>query len=330
MNKSFLFVETAFHHEGDLEFMLRLIDEAASIGMDGVKFQVLINFDELISRVNPAYEVLKAYVFDYDQWCRIFDHAKHRGLALIVMPLDTGAFQLVDAYRKDIKYLEIHPISFYDADVKAKAKQSGVDVIVGVGGRSLEEIDEAMGYFGTKIKVLMVGFQAFPSVIEDIRLRKIQDLHLRYPEISIGYADHSGFDDPWAVESNTLAYALGATIFEKHITLQEGVKRVDFESAIGIEKLKAIKSKLDQAYQILYDYPDVFAMTPAEERYRGRQKIVVASRDISAGEVLSRKDLALKMTGALTGFSRYEHLVGKRLRQSVSIDTIIQPDDVSE
>jgi N,N'-diacetyllegionaminate synthase len=326
--RPFLFAETAFHHEGDLDYILSLINLAAEAKVDGIKFQVLIDLNELISSQNPAFEKLKPYVFTLGQWTQIFDYAIRAGLSIIVMPLDAQSFILTERYRKNIRYIELHSVAFNDKDLRAAIKQSGIDLILGAGGRTREEIAEIVQYFGTQLTTLMAGFQAFPSAIEDIRLRRIAELKKDFPTLEIGYADHSSFDDQWAVDSNSLAYVLGATIFEKHITLREGEKRVDFEAAVGLDKLKRIKLILESHYRILFEYADSYGMTQAEINYRNRQKMTVAKRNIGKGEVLKREDLALKMVGRFDGFSQLDDLIGKALKNPVAADYIIRPEDV--
>ncbi|HEY9049473.1 MAG TPA: N-acetylneuraminate synthase family protein [Ohtaekwangia sp.] len=329
MHKLFIYAETAFHHEGDMDFMLQLIDKTAEAGVDGIKFQVLINFDELISSSNPAYQKLQGYIFSYQQWKTIFDYSIQRQLAIVVMPLDTGSFQLTKEYKDYIRYIELHSVSYHDQLVKERIKELGIDLILGAGGRTKKEIDEAVEYFGEQLRVLMTGFQSYPSAIQDIRLRKIQDLRKEYPDVQVGYGDHSSYDDPWCVDSNTLAYAMGASVFEKHITLNEGQSRVDFESAIGVEKLKKIKENLDKLYDILFSYKDSFEMTPAEVNYRNRQKMAVANGNLKEGSIVTAKDISLKMVGRFDGYSKLDDLVGKRLVNAIQSDTIIRPEDVS-
>lgn len=67
----------------------------------------------------------------------------------------------------------------------------------------------------------MVGFQAFPSKLEEIKLSRISFLKTKFDSLKIGYADHSEFNSEDAIESNLYARLLGASIFEKHITLKE-------------------------------------------------------------------------------------------------------------
>jgi N,N'-diacetyllegionaminate synthase len=329
MRDRFIYAETAFHHEGDQNFLLQLIDAAVKANANGIKFQVLVDLNELIAKTNPAYETLKPYVFSVQQWRQIFQYARQKGLALVIMPLDKDSFILVEEFKSDIRYLELHSISYHDIAVKERIKKSGIELILGAGGRTKEEIKNALSYFGKQLSVLMTGFQSFPSKMEDIQISRIKLLREMFPSLAIGYADHSSFNDPWGVDSNTLAFSLGASVFEKHLTTQEGVKRVDFESAVGPDKFSLIREKLDSLHNILYAYPDPFEMTPAEVNYRNRQKMAVATRDLKAGEKVSEKDLALKMVGRFDGFATLEALVGKIIKNDVLSETIIKPEDVA-
>jgi N,N'-diacetyllegionaminate synthase len=290
---------------------------------------MLIKLNDLIAKTNPAFEKLKDYVFTYEQWKTVLEHSVQKGLALVIMPLDEDSFQLINEFKSHIRYIELHSVSYNDVEVKERIKKSGIDLILGAGGRTKQEIDEALLYFGHQLKVLMTGFQSYPSAIQDIRLRKISDLIEMYPQLMVGYGDHSSYNDPWNIRSNDIAYALGATVFEKHLTLDEGKQRVDYESAISVEKFRVIKQHLDELNQVLHAYDDALEMTAAEQNYRNRQKMVVARRDLPAGTVLLPSDLSLKMVGRFDGFSTIDSVIGKRLQTSILADTIIKSDDVS-
>jgi N,N'-diacetyllegionaminate synthase len=193
-----------------------------------------------------------------------------------------------------------------------------------VGGRTLSEIEQMLIFFADQLKILMVGFQSFPSKLQDIKLAKIADLKERFAAIKIGYADHSAFDHEHAVTSNEYARFLGATVFEKHITLEEGTQRVDSASAISKEKIKLINDKLkfiDSTILLPKDHN--WVMTSAEVTYRERQLKCVAATNLPMGTLLNQNDIRLKLVdNQELAFSRIEDLVGKVVSQP------LQPDDV--
>ena len=89
---SYLYAETAFHHEGDFNYLLRLVDAAVSAGCHGIKFQVLIDIDEFMSSHHDSYNKSREWLFTYQQWTEVLSYAQDQGLDIVLMPLDTSAF----------------------------------------------------------------------------------------------------------------------------------------------------------------------------------------------------------------------------------------------
>jgi len=324
MDKAYIYVETAFHHEGDMQYIKNLILSAKESGVHGVKFQVLTEVSDFISTKHTSYATLKEYCFDISQWNEIFEFTVLNDLEIIMMPLNIGAFQLLNNHK--VSYLEIHSVSFYDDRLLEKVKESGVEIILGTGGRTLQEIDDKIKYFDSKISVLMVGFQSFPSKLEHVKIGKIKHLVNRYPKLAIGYADHSAYDDPFSTLSNDYARLLGATFFEKHITLEHGVERVDYNSATDSKHIKEMVRRIQYIEtHILTNYNDSFQLHSTEETYRDRQLICVASTDLLKGTVLKKHQIVLKMMDAHPdNMFRIQLLLGKELKSSIKKDMPIQ------
>ncbi|QIE60617.1 hypothetical protein G5B37_13905 [Rasiella rasia] len=328
MNKSYVYVETAFHHEGDIDYIKNLINAASDIGVNGVKFQVLTEASDFISTKHSAFSTLEAYTFNVAQWSELFQYTTAAGLDIIMMPLDLGAFKLLEKHT--VKYLDIHSVSFYDSKLLAAVKASQIPIILGVGGRTLEEIDDKISYFEGKLEVLMVGFQAFPSKLEDVKIGKIAHLVQKYPAQAIGYADHSAHDDDFNVTSNEYARLLGATFFEKHMTLEQGKERVDYNSAVDAATLKNMIERIRfiEAH-VLSTAESSFQFHDTEVVYRNRQLVCVATANLAEGTVLKENDMALKMMDAHENNQyRVEALLGKKLVKAVEKDMPIQSQNV--
>lgn len=294
MNKSYFYIETAFHHEGDFNYLKELIYNAKLINADGVKFQVLTNIDDFIAFQHSGYDILKKYCFSFNEWSSIFEYTKSLDLDIILMPLNKEALKLVDIY--PIKYIDIHSVSFNDIFLLEEIFKFHQHIILGIGGRTYEEILEKINFFDDKVKVLMVGFQSFPSKLEDINLGKIKQLVNDFPKFLIGYADHSSFDDENAISSNEYARLLGATIFEKHVTLNEGIERVDYNSAISFEKMKRIIEKINFIESnILVDNKTAYELNEKEIVYRNRQLVCISNKIIEKGNYINKEDICFKM-----------------------------------
>lgn len=324
----FIFAETAFHHEGDLDYLLALIDAAALAGASAIKFQVLSKADNLISIKHSNYKVLSKYIFSKKEWELAFKHAIKKKQELVIMPLDVGALSIINPFIKYIKFLEIHSVSFNDEDLIQAMINTKLPIMMGVGGRTLKEIVDFKKLLQKQLKVLMVGFQAFPSKVEDVKLGKISYLKSKFPKINIGYADHSAFDDPMRIKASEYAYLLGATIFEKHITLQEGVKRVDFESAIDSKTFKKYINSIRRIGKTIDSTSSFTDFTNSELNYRNRQKVIVAKNNISIGKRIGRSDLEKKMIDKPNGIFELTNVIGKSVIRNIEKGDIITFDSL--
>ncbi len=319
----FLYAETAFHHEGDLPYLRSLIDLAKDAGAHGVKFQVLLDYDSLIARSNPGYDDFKRAMFNTEEWAEIISYTKHKGLKVVFMPCDLESVDRLEDGTFHADYLDLHSVSFYDEALNEAMRNTGIPLILGVGGRTLEEMKMKQNFYGDQLWCLMVGFQAFPTRLADVQIEKISMLRNIFPSLKIGYADHSHYDSEDGVSSNLRAAALGATVFEKHLTLNEGEERFDHIASVGVDKFKSISESLEKA-EFNIESPDFdprfFELKDAEIDYRNRQKISVATRDMNPGEKLSSNDIAYKMCGSVDGFTSQDELIGKVLLKALKYD----------
>ncbi|GJM33455.1 MAG: N-acetylneuraminate synthase [Saprospiraceae bacterium] len=321
----YFYTETAFHHEGDMDFMKQLIDASAQVGADGIKFHVLIDIDAVISSKNHLYPKLKSCTFSLDEWVDIFNYAQKKNLDVVMLPVDSAAFKLVE--KTKVSYFDLHSVSFYDDGVLNLMKSFGLPVILSAGGRTLNEINDKCEFFGHQLAVIMMGFQNFPTQFEELKIRKIQSLKQLYSQKAIGYADHSHYGDEMAIKANEYAYLLGATYFEKHITVAEGEERLDFQAALGAEKVKLTIENLKLIDKAIFSPQDheLHSLNESEIRYRNRQRVAVAVRNMEKGEVLSPELVTFKMLEQKDkkGFTDIMALQGRKLIKPILRDEMI-------
>ena len=323
----YLFSETAFHHEGDKEYLLKLVDASKEAGVNGVKFQVLINLDEFMSSRHSAYAQAKTWILSIEDWREVFTYTQGLGLELIIMPLDIEAFSFVSEF--NVRFLEIHSVSFNDAKLFLELEKYKIPLILGCGGRTQKEINKTIKRFSDRDIVLMVGFQSFPTELVDVNIGKIKQFKFFYQNCTIGYADHSSFNDPMAITSNEYAYILGARIFEKHITIDEGCDRIDSQSAVSPVKIKKIKKNLLYLEKLkLEDSEELASMNDKETAYRSRQKTPVANKDLNIGVKITKKDFDLKMIDVEDKIEEMEVMIGKNLKNIILLDNPVSKGDI--
>jgi len=323
----YIYAETAFHHEGDKGYLFKLIDAAKESGVHGIKFQVLIDLNEFMSSKHSAYCEVKKWTLTLKEWEEIFGYTKKLGLDIILMPLDIKAFELVEKF--DIRFIEIHSVSFRDECLLNKLNECRTSLIFGIGGRTIKEIDAIIKKYIDRDITLMVGFQSYPSDLRDVKLERIRELKKLYSNCQIGYADHSSYKDSMAISSNEYAYILGARVFEKHITIEEGKERVDYQSAVSIKKISTIVKKLNNLKLILnIESHNLFKMTEREVTYRNRQKVPVAKQLIKPGDVILRDLIELKMTDQENCYDSVERVIGKKTLRNIKKDCVFSSENL--
>jgi sialic acid synthase SpsE len=143
----------------------------------------------------------------------------------------------------------------------------------------------------------VTGFQAYPTPVEENRLRRLRALREAFPDAALGFADHTGKDERAATWLPALALALDATYIEKHITVAHVLGDPDHQSALAPDDFARFVESMRLAAAALGE-PTAEAeseMGEAERAYRLRmKKHVVAARDLPAGTRLGPDELMLK------------------------------------
>lgn len=321
MVQNYFYTETAFIHQGDIKYLMDLVKVSAMVGANGIKFQVIGDYEDFISRVNPNYGSFKKAMIKRKDWDNVFRFAKDCGLDIIYMPCDKKAAQLANTvWHQKISYLDIHPVNFNYLPILNIIKESTFDLILGVGGRQKDEIDKKIIFFGNKIRVLMFGHQAFPTEFHQSAIGKIVLLRETYPHLIIGYADHSRYDNIWARHLHSVAYMLGARCFEKHISVREGEERFDYLSSSDGKSIQLIIDDLNKLASHEMELPDLNTLNKSELKYTSRQVKAVASRDMRRGERISENDINYKMIESEQGLEFEKDPTGKILTLDIRYD----------
>ncbi len=324
----YLIAETAYNHEGDFSYLLKMIDGAHEAGADAVKFHLLLNLAQYLQDKHALNAEMPEWLFSKTQWSEIFAHTAQKNMDIIALCDDTDSVEwILDTQPKRVAGIEIHATGLNDYFLlQPSAKFSGT-VILGIGGSTIEEIQYAIDLlkaWGKDDIFLIYGFQNYPTNYEDINLAKIAKIQNIF-NLPVGYADHTAFDNPHNLHLSCLPAAMGITVLEKHFTLDPGKKRLDYHAAISIEDLKKIKELFDISVTA-YGTGEI-SMSDAELAYGNTgpmKKAVVARRPIKKGAKIVKEDVWFKRTVEESTIrqNQFFQLIG----QEASVD--IAPDEI--
>ena len=230
-----IIAEIANAHQGNYKTAIKLADNAFIHGADAVKFQIYFA-DELLVKSHQRYNHFLNQSFSVNQWHKIFKSQKNRKIYCDVF--GTKALRLAIKYKAF--GIKIHSSDLENFELIKKIPKK-MRVLLSCGGSNLFDISNAIKILNTKgIKpVLMHGFQAYPTKIEDINLNRFKLLKKQFENnVEFGFQDHTSGADNINFYLPVLAIGMGATFIEKHITFNRARKKVDYYSSIEPKKLK--------------------------------------------------------------------------------------------
>lgn len=316
--------EIGINHEGDPEKCSLLIDAAHAAGVDAVKLQT-IDPDENYVRNTKSWELFRKAELTREQTAGIFGYAKSKGLEVLTT---AGDFTTIDwinqldpaAHKISSGLLTSHPVIRH-------AAQSGRPLLLSTGLSELADVDVAIEVCrgaGAKEFAVFQCTSLYPAPPETLNLASIRWLSDRY-QCPAGLSDHS--EGSYA---SVLSVAAGAHMIEKHITLDS--TREGFDHAISLEpkELTKLVKEIRRAEVVLGD-PGKKIVSDERDKARLFRRILVARRDIVAGEVFDESNLGMKRPFPNTqGLepSYYEHVIGRRAARDIAKDDPIVRDAI--
>ena len=320
-----------------LEAAKLYIDRAAETGIDCAKCQAY-KANTIASKNSPAYwdrtkeptdSQYKLFTkfdsFDEKDYRELADYTHEKGMDFTATPFDYNSadflYDMVDFYKIASADLSNLPFLRHIAE-------KGKKVMVSVGAAYLSEVDEAVRVIkdaGLKSNdiTLLHCVLSYPTKPEDANLRIIKTLKRDFPDLHVGFSDHVAPDD--TMMTLAAAYMEGAEVIEKHFTLDKTLQGNDHYHAGEPEDFAKAIANFRWIDKVLGS--DVKTVLPCEEipRREARRSLVL-TRDMKAGEVITKKDLMPKRPG--TGISpKYTDIViGRAVKENLTEDTILTWD----
>ena len=292
-NEPYVIAETAYSFEGDASYLLKQTEELTT-DINAVKYHMMMNVDEYMDASHPVFKPLQNWLLSKNDWKNILSQAKSQNFDTVVLADDRDSVSFCKEHYDLVDAIEIHAACVNDIALLDEAILFAKDYdkvfILGISGFEIQELLDIVEYvekYELNHVLLMYGFQNFPTDINLINLEKIQLLEELLGH-AVGYADHTEYTS----SVKELLIARGANIQEVHYVLEEGVKRTDYITAVGSERLSVIKRNLDTLHLALGSV-DV-RLNKGEKEYLNARKVPVYAMDIEKGDVLTQDKVAFK------------------------------------
>jgi N-acetylneuraminate synthase len=316
-----------------LEDGKRLIDAAAECDVDAVKLQTY-RADTIASRkaifdmentgVVSQHELFKKYEVDEALHGRIFAYAESKGLDWFSTP----------SHETDVDLLErlgvgAHKIGSDDAvnlPFLRYVARTGKPMILSTGMCTLQEVRESVGAIlgeGNDRLILLHAITSYPTHPENVNLSAMQALMREFPQLDVGYSDHT-----LSPVACLCAVAMGAKVVEKHFTYDKSAAGPDHMLSADPAEMKWLVAAI-RSFEVMRGNG---IKRPADSEKTTRinnRKSIVLTRDVSAGETLTRDDLAVKRPGWGIAPRHLEHIVGRKVRRQMAADDVLRWEDMS-
>jgi len=333
MKKIQLIAETAWHHDGDFNFMKSLIEEIISkTKTDYIKLHLSLDFDEYMSKKHPAYSFLEERLLSESKWTEIINKIQKSDKKIMLLFNDKKAIDFGMKFNPDL--VEIHSVCLNDIALLKHLKENikkETKIVLGVGGSTLYEIENAINILENDNIVLMHGFQNYPTKYTDINFQKVKKIMSLFPNFEHGYADHTA----WNNENNVMITLFGASIgvqyVEKHITTTYGEERTDWQAAINFEMFNELQQKIEVLNDCLGD--GLLDLNEGEKKYSifgPNKKAGILNKDKKAGNTITEDDIVFIRTKELTDLSQTEiiNAFGKKVKIDLQRDHCLQKSDI--
>jgi len=281
------------NHQGNFDTAKRLIHVAAASGADGVKLQKR-DVDQLYSQamLDAPYDHENSFGATYGEHRRALEFGMKEYLGCRTVALGAHVDFLATAFDErsadflmevGVTAVKIASSGCTDLPLLRHVRNLGVPIILSTGGTCIDEIDEAVSVLdgGSQPFALLHCTAAYPVTCDaELNLRAIQTMRERYPSIVIGWSGH----DP-GVAMSLIAYAYGARILEKHVTLNRAMKGTDHAFSLEPNGLRVLCEDLKRAHVATGD---------------GIKRLYDSERKPLAKMHRSITSLGLKITGELS------------------------------
>jgi len=315
-------------HDGSFGNAKKLIEAAATCGVDAVKFQTHIPEAETLPdaptppyfKGEPRFEYFQRTGFTLEQWRELKAHCDAHGVMFLSSPFSEEAVDLLEDV--GLAQYKIPSGEVTNLPMLEKIARLGKPVILSSGMSSWEELDRAVEVIrlhNAPLTVLQCTSE-YPCPYEKVGLNVMLEMAERYG-VPVGLSDHTLTN--YAVFA---AVTLGATVIEKHFTFSRLMYGSDAPHSLEPDEMRDLVQGV-RAIETILASPVEKRAEPYQEMKEIFEKSLVAAVDIPAGTMLTREVIAIKKPGTGISAARLEEFIGRKVVREVKAGRLLAEED---
>ena len=328
----FIIAEAGVNHDGLIDNAYRLIDAAVEAGADAIKFQtfkaeslVLKNVDkanyqkQTTNESESQFEMIKRLELSVDAHKKLIKYCNEKNIIFLSSPFDHESIDLLNELQLQIFKIPSGEITNlpYLRHIGSLNKK----VLLSTGMSNLQEVGDALTILinaGTKKEDITVlhANTMYPTPMEDVNLNAMLTIQRKFG-VDVGYSDHT-----LGLEVDIAAVAIGASVIEKHFSLDKSMEGPDHKASLEPEELKAMVSAIRNIEKALGSSEK--KPSPSESvNIDVVRKSIIASASIKKGEILSDNNVTAKRPGAGISPMKWDKVIGTVASKDYQMDDLI-------
>ena len=334
MGKVIIIAEAGVNHNGSVGIAKRLIDVASEAGVDFIKFQTFIVDLNLTKNTQKAsyqaintkdslesmYDMCKKLELSFDDFKEVSEYANSKNIGFLSTATDIPSLEFI--VNLNPCYLKIPSGDITNKPFLVRVAGYGRPIIMSTGMSTMEEVCAAVdvllanGLDKNQLTLLQCNTE-YPTPIDDVNLRAMIEIRDRVG-VNVGYSDHTlGTDVPIA------AVAMGATVIEKHFTLDKSMSGPDHKASLDPIELREMVNSIRRIERAMGDGQK----KPSESEVKNRElarKSIIASCLIKKGEAFSAENLCVKRPGSGISPMDWDSYIGQASNKDYKADDLIE------
>lgn len=332
ISKVLIIAEAGVNHNGSLELAKRLVDVAVNAGADIVKFQtfraeslttknaVMADYQlQNTKGYKNQFEMLKKLELTDEMHIELYKYCNEKNIQFLSTAFDIKSINFLMQFNFPIWKIpsgEITNLPYLECLGKLNQK-----IIISTGMSNIKEVEEAIevltrsGTDKNKICALHCNTD-YPTLFEDVHLNAMKTMREKLG-VEIGYSDHTP-----GVEVSVASVALGATVIEKHFTLDKELPGPDHKASLDPQELKTLVLQIRNIEKAMGRFEKV----PSEREAKNikvARKSIVAKKKIKTGEVLTVENLTTKRPGTGISPMKWYEVLGTKAQKDYQEDDLI-------
>ena len=329
MVRTMIIAEAGVNHNGRMDLAKRLVDAASTAGADFVKFQAFKSKHLVASSLEKAnyqkksgrpaesqYEMLKKLELSQDELTELFIYCSKKKIGFMASAFDKESLKFI--LNMNIEYLKVPSGEITNIPYLRFLGRKNKKVILSTGMSDINEIEIAVnvllksGLAKKNLTILHCNTE-YPTDFRDVNLNAMKTLQSKF-KTKVGYSDHTK-----GSHVAIAAVALGASIIEKHLTLNKKHKGPDHSSSLEPKEFIKFIEDIRTTEEILGSHQK----TPTKSEMKNinhARKVIVASRSISKGDKFNLKNVTVKRAGKGLSPLFWDKVIGSKAKKDYIVD----------